>query len=228
MLINLALTSYLIGNLTQLISKKDSKRADFREHLDSMSNFMNENNVDPKLHKEIILYMILQERLGIARRTKAMEGLPKGLRLSIRLDQYQALLNEVDIFQDVSSAFLDKILEFTEEELYMKGMQIINAGDYGSHFYIILEGECEVLLPGCNEASVTLGRGGHFGAAGFFAGLRQPCTIRVMKPCLLLKIKVDIKSQLVTCHFLNNVESHLVLSGWPTSSRPSDCPAEDC
>mmetsp|Transcript_8871 Transcript_8871/g.12308 ORF Transcript_8871/g.12308 Transcript_8871/m.12308 type:complete len:583 (+) Transcript_8871:693-2441(+) len=197
MLINLALTSYLIGNLTQLISKKDSKRAEFREYLDSMSDFMNRNNVDPKLHKEIILYMILQERLSIAQRTKAMECLPKGLRLSIRLDQYQALLNEVDIFQNVSSAFFDKVLEFTEEELYMKGMHIINAGDYGSHFYIILEGECEVLLPRCNEASVILGRGGHFGAAGFFAGLRQPCTIRVLKPCLLLKISSDLKSELV-------------------------------
>jgi len=92
MLINLALTSYLIGNLTQLISKKDSKRAEFREYLDSMSDFMNRNNVDPKLHKEIILYMILQERLSIAQRTKAMECLPKGLRLSIRLDQYQVVI----------------------------------------------------------------------------------------------------------------------------------------
>jgi len=101
MLINLALTSYLIGNMTQLVSKGDSKTAQFREYLDAISKFMRQNGVKANLQQRVIKFIVLQNRLSITLRTEAMRELPSALRLPIREQLYQDLFSDIDIFRNV-------------------------------------------------------------------------------------------------------------------------------
>mmetsp|Transcript_34348 Transcript_34348/g.55275 ORF Transcript_34348/g.55275 Transcript_34348/m.55275 type:complete len:737 (-) Transcript_34348:188-2398(-) len=208
MLINLALTSYLIGNMTQLVSKGDSKTAQFREYLDAISKFMRQNGVKANLQQRVIKFIVLQNRLSITLRTEAMRELPSALRLPIREQLYQDLFSDIDIFRNVSEQFIEKLLGYVKEELYMAGMEIMKAGDFGTSLYIIREGECAMMLSKNLSSGAVREKcevkpcaiimpGGYFGAASFFAGLAQPCTIKAIKPCLVIKIEESFKSEMV-------------------------------
>jgi len=156
MLINLALTSYLIGNMTQLVSKGDSKTAQFREYLDAISKFMRQNGVKANLQQRVIKFIVLQNRLSITLRTEAMRELPSALRLPIREQLYQDLFSDIDIFRNVSEQFIEKLLGYVKEELYMAGMEIMKAGDFGTSLYIIREGGEQGVQAITDLAFVTL------------------------------------------------------------------------
>ncbi|GAB5367418.1 hypothetical protein AAMO2058_001228400 [Amorphochlora amoebiformis] len=203
MMINLGMTSYLIGNMTALISKPDSVTAQFREHLDDVSKFMKKTNVPVELRRQVIGFIQLQNQMKLKRGNEAMDALPSAIRVPIRTIQYADIFSEVDIFDGVSEEFTERLLGHLHEEMFMKGMDIICTGDYGSAFYILSSGECEIV---CGDnlgqfdrvASAVVKPGGHFGSEGFFASVHQPFTIRVKKTCIAIKIRESFKAELTS------------------------------
>jgi len=205
MMMNLGMTAYLIGNMTALVSKDDSRTALFRDHLDDVSKFMKQNNVHSELRTQVIQFIQLQNKMKLKRGTTAMDTLPPAIRLPIRLRQYEDIVGNLDIFHDTSAQFLERILGHVSEELYMKGMRIVNSGDYGSPLYIVREGECEILLSSgrvrdisMEEPTAVIKSGGHFGSEGYFANIAQPATIRVRKTCVLIKVSDQFKLELAS------------------------------
>jgi len=207
MMTNLGITSYLIGQITFLVSRPDSKVGQWREHLDDIAKFLRRSQVPKGLQRKVLGFLQLQESLKFARGQEAMDVLPAAVRMKIRCARFHDMINSIDIFHGVSANFGENLLAYVKEELFMAGMKIIQRGDYGCAFYILVKGECEILTPGDaskrhsrdeskEESCAIIRPGGHFGSEGFFAGGHQPFTIRVRESSIILKIEEGFKREL--------------------------------
>lgn len=72
------------------------------------------------------------------------------------------------LFADLTTPQLDRIVHIFEEEVHPAGTRILRQGISGSAFYVILDGEAEVVIDGHQRA--TLSRGDFFGEISILLG----------------------------------------------------------
>jgi len=220
MLFNFALTAYLIGNLTALVSKPDSATLQFREHLDDVTTFLRKNRIPTNLRQQVVGFIHLQHAMKMSRGNEVLIGLPPTIRTRIRAHQYKNMLDEIDIFNGVSEVFKERLLGFLTEEILLEGMTVCRSGDFRSGFYIICSGECEIVVSSDatmhkfsadvseEKSCALLLPGGHFGAEGFFSGIQQPFTIRVKQLSVVIRIDDAFRADFVS-NLTNDL--HIVL-----------------
>src|SRR3989442_749104 len=71
------------------------------------------------------------------------------------------MLGKVPLLAGLSKRDLERVLGLGEEVVFTPGTVIVQAGDQAQDFYVLLEGEALVTVPGGKRA--RLGPGSHFG-----------------------------------------------------------------
>ena len=77
-------------------------------------------------------------------------------------------LAALSIFADLSTPQLQSVAHTFDEAWFPQGERILRQGLSGSGFYIIVDGECEILVDG--QLRATLGRGDFFGEVSILLG----------------------------------------------------------
>ncbi|KAL5714436.1 hypothetical protein ACHQM5_016400 [Ranunculus cassubicifolius] len=77
MLLNLGLTAYLIRNMTNLVVEGSRRTMEFRNNIQSASNFVSRNHIPERLKEQILTYMCLHYRAETLNQHQLMEKLPK-------------------------------------------------------------------------------------------------------------------------------------------------------
>ena len=72
------------------------------------------------------------------------------------------------LFADLTTPQLERIAHMFEEEVFPEGARVLRQGLSGSAFYVILDGEAEVVIDGQQRA--TLARGDFFGEVSILLG----------------------------------------------------------
>ena len=90
------------------------------------------------------------------------------------------------MFADLTTPQLEGVAHRFEEAWFPEGERILRQGLTGSGFYVILEGECSVLVDGIDRAH--LGRGEFFGEVSILLGEPPTADIVALRPvrCLVL------------------------------------------
>jgi CRP/FNR family cyclic AMP-dependent transcriptional regulator len=84
------------------------------------------------------------------------------------------------LFADLTTPQLDRIAHMFEEEVFPDGARVLRQGLSGSAFYIILDGEAEVVIEGKQRA--TLARGDFFGEVSILLGEAPGADIVASRP----------------------------------------------
>ncbi len=77
-------------------------------------------------------------------------------------------LAQMTLFADLSRAQVEAVSHSFEEEAFAEGQRVLRHGLSGSSFYVILDGEAEVVIDGVERA--RLGRGDFFGEISALTG----------------------------------------------------------
>jgi CRP/FNR family transcriptional regulator, cyclic AMP receptor protein len=106
------------------------------------------------------------------------------------------ILQMVDIFSDLSSEHLDCIYEICKEKVYPQGAMIIEEYTPSKEFYILLDGEVEILVGlhdlGGPQPLALLDRGHTFGEIALVDhGLRSASVRCVSASCRVFEIDRD-------------------------------------
>jgi CRP-like cAMP-binding protein len=90
------------------------------------------------------------------------------------------------LFSDLSEPQLERVVHTFEERMFSGGERILRQGLTGSGFFIILDGEVEIVIDG--EARATLGRGEFFGEVSILLGQPPVADVVATRPlrCLVL------------------------------------------
>jgi CRP-like cAMP-binding protein len=113
-------------------------------------------------------------------------------QVSKRVETYQQILNGVSLLQSVSADDKKQLADALVETTFFKGELIIEEGDeIGRTFYILEEGELEVIVKGKVVTTYVASRGTtpHFGEKALFNDEPRAATIRVKTDrarCLVL------------------------------------------
>ncbi|CAL0323168.1 unnamed protein product [Lupinus luteus] len=104
MLFNLALTSYLIGNMTNLVVHWTNKTKRYRETIQSASNFAQRNQLPIRLQEQIYAHLLMKYRTDLEglQQQEIIDSLPKAIKCSISYYLFYSLVEKVYLFHGVS------------------------------------------------------------------------------------------------------------------------------
>ena len=90
------------------------------------------------------------------------------------------------LFADLTTPQLERIAHMFEEELFPEGARVLRQGLSGSAFYVVLDGEAQVVIDGSQRA--TLGRGDFFGETSILLGEPPTADIVAVRPLRTLAL----------------------------------------
>ncbi|WP_164821301.1 ABC transporter transmembrane domain-containing protein [Paenibacillus koleovorans] len=106
----------------------------------------------------------------------------------------QARLGQLPFFAGLDPETLQRIVALFEVEKLDTGQSVVNEGDDGNKFYIIVRGRVEVtkaMQDGAMKRVALLDDGDHFGEIALLRSVPRTASIRTLTPCVLLVISGD-------------------------------------
>lgn len=94
------------------------------------------------------------------------------------LEAITEAMRKVFLFRDLSEPELLIIAPYLEEAVYDKGSLIIQEGDIGEHFYVVVSGQVRITKAQCHLHD--LGPGSHFGELSLIQGRQRMFTVRAL------------------------------------------------
>lgn len=101
-------------------------------------------------------------------------------------------LAKIALFRQLDSKMLEELAELFVSEYYSPGQIIINAGEYGDRFYVIVRGRIEVYVfldNGTEKIISVLEDGDYFGEIAIIKEVVRTANIRACTPCMVLSLK---------------------------------------
>ena len=113
-----------------------------------------------------------------------------------RRKRYESFLKNIPLFSTLSQLELSKLSDCIKENSYEEGQTVIREGDSGDSFYIISEGNADVVIDGKMEK--TLGIGDYFGEMSLITKQPRAATVTARNGVLsVLRIEADAFNRLL-------------------------------
>ncbi|XP_059297144.1 potassium channel AKT2/3-like isoform X1 [Lycium ferocissimum] len=191
MLFNLGLTAYIIGNMTNLVVEGTRRTMEFRNSIESASNFVCRNRLPPRLKEQILAYMCLRFRAESLNQQQLIEQLPKTICKSIRHHLFLPTVEKVYLFKGVSREILLHLVADMKAEYIPPREDVIMQNESPDEVYVIVSGEVEMIDSEMENEQIvwTLRCGDMFGEVGAFCCRPQSYTYRTRTLSQLLKIR---------------------------------------
>ncbi|MCL7040459.1 hypothetical protein MKW94_028362, partial [Papaver nudicaule] len=193
MLFNLGLTAYLIGNMTNLVVEGTRRTMEFRNSIQSASNFVCRNHLPARLKEQILAYMCLKFRAETLNQQQLMEQLPQTICKSICQYLFLPTVEKVYLFNGVSREILLLLVSRMKAEYIPPREDVIVQNESPDDVYIVVSGEVE-MIDGEADREQIVGRlvtGDIFGEVGALCCRAQSLTFRTKTLSQLLRLKTS-------------------------------------
>ncbi|XXG81801.1 hypothetical protein AAC387_Pa09g2370 [Persea americana] len=185
---DMLLGAYLVGNMTALIVK-GSKTERLRDKLKDLTQYMIRNKLGTEngIHDEIKRHMLMEyESSNI--KAVVLQDIPISLRHKIRQKLYKPCIEKVPLFKECSPEFINGIVNRLHEECFYPEKVIVEKGDAIDQLYFICDEEPVVVGTGEDGQDMLLEPNSSFGEIAILCNIPQPYTVRIDKPCRLLRV----------------------------------------
>ncbi|KAJ8762051.1 hypothetical protein K2173_006653 [Erythroxylum novogranatense] len=190
MLFNLGLTSYLIGNMTNLVVHWTSRTRNFRDTIRAASEFATRNHLPPRIQDQMLSHICLKFKTEGVKQQETLNGLPKAIRSSIADYLFYPVVQNVYLFQGVSHDFLFQLLPEMEAEYFPPREDVILKNEAPTDLYILVSGTADLVhsVDGHDQVIGKAYAGDVFGEIGVLYYKPQPFTVRTTQLSQLLRL----------------------------------------
>ncbi|XP_006644729.1 potassium channel KAT3 [Oryza brachyantha] len=190
MLFNLWLTSYLIGNMTNLVVHSTSRTRDFRDMVQSASEFAARNQLPQQIEEQMLNHICLRYKTEGLKQQEMLDILPRAMRASISHCLFFRVVQGAYLFKGVSSRFIQQLVTEMQAEYFSPRENIILQNDSPSDLYLLVSGAVDilVLLDGAEQVYGRSADGELLGEIGVLCNKPQPFTCRTTKLSQILRI----------------------------------------
>jgi voltage-gated potassium channel len=171
-----AMFSYVIANVSSLVSNLDVARSAYRHRLDEVNAFLRSHRIPLDLQERIrdyYSYLWVSQR-GV-RTSSVLEDFPRNLSQEILLFLNRELLDRVELFRGADELFIREAVQLLTPAVFLPGEYIIRQGEYGDCMYFLAGGEVRILVNG-NEVA-RLGPGSPFGETALVENLHRNASV---------------------------------------------------
>ncbi|XP_019056062.1 PREDICTED: potassium channel KAT2 [Nelumbo nucifera] len=211
MLSNLGLTSYLIGNMTNLVVHWTSRTRNFRDTIHTASEFAARNQLPSHIADQMLSHICLKFKTEGLKQNETLNGLPKAIRSSIAHHLFFPIIHKVHLFQGVSSDFLFQLVSEMEAEYFPPKEDIILQNETPTDLYILVSGAVDfiVYVDGHEQVLGKAIAGEMFGEIGVLCHRPQPFTVRTTELSQILQLN---RSSLMNIIEANKEDGSIIMS----------------
>uniref|UniRef100_A0A1D1Z8U8 Potassium channel n=1 Tax=Anthurium amnicola TaxID=1678845 RepID=A0A1D1Z8U8_9ARAE len=218
MLFNLGLTSYLIGNMTNLVVHGTSRTRKFRDTIQAASSFAQRNHLPVRLQDQMLAHLCLKFRTDSEglQQQETLDTLPKAIRSSISHFLFYSLVDKVYLFRGVSNDLLFQLVSEMKAEYFPPKEDVILQNEAPTDFYILVTGAVDLIEYKNGVEQVREARtGGVFGEIGVLCYRPQLFTVRTKRLCQLLRLNRTSFLNIIQANIgdgtiiMNNLLQHL-------------------
>ena len=167
MLFGVAMYGFIIGNVANILSKRNPARAQYFNNLEQLRIFVNYRRIPLNLQKKIMDYYlyIWRKKLGFDE-SVFLSGLPQGLQSEVSVYLKREILEKIPIFRGVSNSFLIEVSSQMRPQVCIPGETIFKEGEKGNEMFFVIRGNLQVYS---NDKKIsTLKDGDFFGEIALF------------------------------------------------------------
>ncbi|KAF8021091.1 hypothetical protein BT93_G1500 [Corymbia citriodora subsp. variegata] len=179
MLFNLGLTSYLIGNMTNLVVHWTSRTRNFRDTVRAASEFATRNQLPSCIQDQMLSHLCLKFKTEGLKQQETLNSLPKAIRSSIAYYLFFPIVQGAYLFEGVSHDFLFQLVSEMEAEYFPPKEDVILENEAPTDLYILVSGAAVL------GKAVT---GDVFGEIGVLCYRPQPFSIQTTEVSQILRL----------------------------------------
>jgi voltage-gated potassium channel len=208
MLFGVGVYGFVIGNIANILLKRDPARTQFLNNLERLRSFVNFREIPSVLQKRIRSYYeyIWKQKIG-ANESEFVDSLPDGLKTEVELFLKRDVIERIPLFKGISDSFLREVSLHLRPVVYTPGDYIFKEGDRGNEMYFLIKGKLKVLTGDENKVLNNLSDGDFFGELALFRNEIRMATVQAATYC-----DIYILNKEVFEHVLNNypeISSHI-------------------
>ncbi|XP_057505314.1 potassium channel AKT1-like [Actinidia eriantha] len=192
MLFNLGLTSYLIGNMTNLVVHITSRTRQFRDTIQAASSFAQRNQIPDRLQDQMLSHLCLRYRTDSEglQQQEILEALPKAIRSSISHFLFYSVVDKVYLFNGVSNDLLFQLVSEMKAEYFPPKEDVILQNEAPTDLYILVTGTVDLIIRrnGVEHVVGELKTGDVCGEIGVLCYRPQLFTVRTKRLSQLLRL----------------------------------------
>ncbi|PHT40385.1 Potassium channel KAT1 [Capsicum baccatum] len=180
MLFNLGLTSYIIGNMTNLVVHWTSYTRNFRDNVEAAQEFAKRNQLSPKIEDQILSHICLKFKTEALQQKETLNVLPKAIKSSITHYLFFRMVQNISLFHGVSRDLLFQLVPEMEAEYFPSKVDVILQNEAQTDLYIIVLGALDFLAD-INGREQIVGKavaGESFGEISVLLGKPQPYVVK--------------------------------------------------
>ncbi|RDY12654.1 Potassium channel AKT1, partial [Mucuna pruriens] len=236
MLFNLGLTSYLIGNMTNLVVHwtERTKRYRFidyiivienRDTVQSASNFAKRNHLPFRLKEQIFAHLLMKYRTDLEglQQQEIIDSLPKAIQSSISHYLFYSLIDKVYLFHGVTNDLLFQMVTEMKAEYFPPKEDVILQNEAPTDFYIFITGAADLIIHknGMEQVVGEVRPGDVVGETGVLCYRPQLFTVRTKRLSQILRLNRTVFINLTHSNvgdgtiIMNNFLQYLHQSGDP-------------
>ncbi|KAM7493195.1 hypothetical protein LguiB_027804 [Lonicera macranthoides] len=219
MLFNLGLSSYLIGNMTNLLVHETSRTWKFRETIQAASNFAIRNRIPDRLLNQMLAHLSLSYRTDSEglQQQEILDGLPKAIQSSILHFLFYTVVDKVYLFRGVSSDLLFQLVSEMKGEYFPPREDVILQNEAPTDLYILVNGAVDLIARknGTEKVVGELLAGDVCGEIGVLCYRPQLFTVRTKRLSQLLRLNRTTFFNIIQANvgdgtiIMNNLLQHL-------------------
>ncbi|KAL8130396.1 hypothetical protein V2J09_019551 [Rumex salicifolius] len=190
MLFNLGLTSYLIGNMTNLVVHWTGRTRSFRDTVEACTEFSARNQLPPWIQDQMLSHVCLRFKTEGLKQQETLNSLPKAIRSSIAHHLFFPIVQRVHLFAGVSHDLLFQIVSEMEAEYFPPREDVVLQSESPTDLYILVSGRVD-LTTHVNGNEQVVGKafaGDAFGEIGVLCNRPQPFTVRTTELSQILRM----------------------------------------
>ncbi|KAJ8533583.1 hypothetical protein K7X08_006907 [Anisodus acutangulus] len=191
MLFNLGLTSYIIGNMTNLIVHRTGCTRIFRDKVEAAQEFAKRNQLSPRIQDQILSHICLKFKTEALQQKDNFNVLPKAIRSSIAHYLFFPIVQNISLFQGVSRDLLFQLVPEMEAEYFPPKEDVILQNEAQADLYVIVSGALDLLvdIDGNEQIVGKAVAGESFGERGILFGKPQPFAVRTTEISQILCLR---------------------------------------
>ena len=181
MLFGVGVYGYLIGNVANILSKRDPAKAQYFKNIESLKAFSNFRKIPLGLQKKIRDYYVYiwKKRLGYDE-SAFITKLPLGLQNEVSLFLKRDILDKIPLFKGIDDRFLREMSLHLRPVVFTPGEYVFREGDKGNEMFFVIQGKLEVIYSDENKIKNNLGDGDFFGEIALFKNMNRTASIRAI------------------------------------------------
>ncbi|BAT89715.1 Potassium channel [Vigna angularis] len=189
-LFNLGLTSYIIGNMTNLVVHWTSRTRNFRDTVRAASEFASRNHLPHHIQEQMLSHLCLKFKTEGVKQQETLNGLPKAIRASIAHHLFFPLLQRLYLFQGVSDDFLFQLVTEMDALYFPPKEDVILQNESPTDLYILVSGAVDMIRYVDRNEQVLKKAVAEdiFGEIGVLYCRPQPFTVRTTELSQILRL----------------------------------------